>query len=536
MATVDDSEAEQHPGLHGRLDPLLRERSNCGVGVLVDLAGRKSHALVADSLRLLENLDHRGARGAEENTGDGAGILLQVPHALFADEVDGLGDAGTYAVGQVFMPRAARAQTALRTCIERCAAAEGFEVIGWRNVPTGAAGLGPGALAQEPAVQQFFVTSQQPLTPAAFDVRVYVLRRVIEQAAVESGIEGREHFYVCTLDRRRIAYKGRLTNAQLRRFYPDLSDERVASSLALVHSRFSTNTLGAWPLAHPFRTIVHNGEINTLRGNLNWMQAREADLESAVFGDDIDKIRPVTSHRQSDTAVLDNVLELLVLGGRSFPHALRMLIPEAWEKNEALSDARRAWYDYHSTLVEPWDGPALVAFSDGESVGAILDRNGLRPCRYALTDERRLVMASESGALDIDPDRVVQMGRLEPGQMLVADTTTGQLQTDEDVFEGLVDEKYDAWLREARVRLEDLVDDATAEQAEPHDENLAPLQRTFGYTVEHLRRLLEPMAEDGKDPVGAMGDDTPLAVLSNRNQTLFSYFKQLFAQVSNPPL
>ncbi len=537
---VDDcegTEGMQHAGMADRLDGPLRERANCGVGVLMDLSGTRSHALIDDALQLLENLDHRGARGAEENTGDGAGILIQKPHAFFAKEISGLGGYDEYGVGQCFLPQDPDAQQALRRCIEQCAADEEFDVIAWRNVPTGDADLGPGAQAQEPSVQQCFVAPRTALTPSELDARLYVLRRVIEKAAQQVDVVGRERFYVCSLDRRKMVYKGRLTNGQLRRYYPDLSDSRVASSLALVHSRFSTNTLGDWPLAHPYRNIIHNGEINTLRGNLNWMRAREADLESDVFGEDLDKLRPITSEGQSDTAVLDNVLELLVQSGRSLPHALRMLVPEAWEKNETLSPERRAWYDYHSTLVEPWDGPALVAFTDGESVGAILDRNGLRPCRYCVTDDQRLIMASEAGALEVDPSRVVKKDRLQPGQMFLADATTGRIRTDEEVFEDLVDDRYATWLREQRVHLSDLmVEDAppTSNGTPPPDPT--PLQRTFGYTIEHLRRLLEPMAEDAKDPVGAMGDDTPSAVLSNRNQTLFGYFKQLFAQVSNPPL
>ena len=527
----------QQAGLADRLDVSLRERANCGVGVLMDLSGTRSHALVDDALQLLENLDHRGARGAEENTGDGAGILIQKPHAFFSDDIDGLGGYDDYGVGQCFLPQDAEAQAALKACVARCAADEGFDVIAWRTVPTDNAGLGPGALDQEPSVQQCFLAPRAALPPSELDTRLYVLRRVIEKAAQQVEAAGRETFYVCSLDRQKIVYKGRLTNEQLRRYYADLSDERVTSSLALVHSRFSTNTLGDWPLAHPYRNIVHNGEINTLRGNLNWMRAREADLASDVFGEDLDKLRPITSEGQSDTAVLDNVLELLVQSGRSLPHALRMLVPEAWQKNDALSPERRAWYDYHSTLVEPWDGPALVAFTDGESVGAILDRNGLRPCRYCVTEDDRLIMASEAGALDVDPSRIVLKDRLQPGQMFLADATTGRIRTDEEVFEDLVDDRYAMWLREERVALRDLVVDAAPPTTNGTPApDAASLQRTFGYTIEHLRRLLEPMAEDAKDPVGAMGDDTPSAVLSNRNQTLFSYFKQLFAQVSNPPL
>ncbi len=538
MTSYDEENPSVQPvGLVQRLDTTLRERANCGVGVLMDLTGMRTHALVDDALRLLENLDHRGARGAEENTGDGAGILLQVPHAFFAAEVGGLNAVDQYGVGQCFMPLDATAQASIRARIAQCAADEGFDIIAWRTVPTCNDGLGPGALDQEPAVLQCFVAPTGSCSPHELDRRLYVLRRVIEQAVQQTDIADREHFYVCSLDRRKIVYKGRLTNEQLRSYYPDLSDERITSSLALVHSRFSTNTLGAWPLAHPYRTIVHNGEINTLRGNINGMRAREADLASAVFGDDIDKLRPITADGQSDTAVLDNVLELLVQSGRSLPHALRMLVPEAWEKNDALSPARRAWYDYHSTLVEPWDGPALIAFTDGESVGAVLDRNGLRPCRYCVTDDQRLVMASEAGALDIDPSRIVTTDRLKPGQMFVADAKTGQIRTDEEVFDDLVDDCYATWLHEQRVELSDVVESAPSAVSNNRiTDNLTPLQRTFGYTIEHLRRLIEPMAEDGKDPVGAMGDDTPIAVLSNRNQTLFGYFRQLFAQVSNPPL
>ncbi len=536
MESYDD-DAGDLPGLARRLDAPLKERSNCGVGVLVNLTGVRSHALIRDALQLLENLDHRGARGAEENTGDGAGILLQVPHALFADEVDGLGAHEAYGVGQCFMPSDATGRSRLHAHIAQCAADEGFDVVAWRTVPTRNDRLGPGALAQEPVVQQCFVVPADPCPPLEMDRRLYVLRRVIEQAVQQSDIVGRERFYICSLDRRKIVYKGRLTNEQLRWYYPDLSDERTASCLALVHSRFSTNTLGAWPLAHPYRNIVHNGEINTLRGNLNGMRAREADLASEAFGDDIDKLRPITVEGQSDTAVLDNVLELLVQSGRSLPHALRMLVPEAWEKDDTLRPARRAWYDYHSTLVEPWDGPALIAFTDGESVGAILDRNGLRPCRYCVTEDRRLIMASEAGALDIDPSRIVRMDRLEPGQMFVAEAATGQIRTEEEVFDDLVDDRYARWLDEQRVDIAELMENTASDAAnELTAGDLAPLHRTFGYTIEHLRRILEPMAEEGKDPVGAMGDDTPAAVLSNRNKTLFSYFKQLFAQVSNPPL
>jgi glutamate synthase (NADPH/NADH) large chain len=512
----------------------IRDRSNCGVGVLMDLSGERSHDLVEDGFELLENLDHRGARGAEENTGDGAGMLIQKPHELFADEVPDLGPPDTYGVGQVFLPQDAEKRTSLRTLVGDVATAEGFDVVGWRNVPTDDTGLGRTALDAEPAVEQFFVRPTTALDPDELDTALYVLRRAIENAVAERAPDGSDRFYVCSLDRRKVVYKGLLTNAQLRTYYPDLSDERATSSLVFVHARFSTNTLGAWELAHPYRNIVHNGEVNTLQGNLNWMAAREADLESPVFGDDVETLTPVTHADQSDTAVVDNVLELLVEGGRSLPHALRMLVPEAWEKDDRLDDARREWYRYHSTINEPWDGPLLVAFTDGESVGAILDRNGLRPCRYYVTEDDRLVMASETGVLDTPPADIVRKGRLQPGQLFYADPEDGVV-ADEEIFDRLTDDRYGDWLDEWEVDLDDVV--AESDPTLPSiGDDVTPYQRTFGYTLERLRRLVKPMAEDGKDPVGAMGDDTPPSVLSNRNKTLFTYFKQLFAQVSNPPI
>ncbi|WP_135661963.1 glutamate synthase large subunit [Halorhabdus rudnickae] len=511
------------------------QKSNCGVGVLLNLDGEKEHGIVSEGLSLLENLDHRGARGAEENTGDGAGILIQKPHAFFSEEVDALAgyDFDDYGVGQVFFPREESAAK-LREIIESVADEEGFDVLTWRDVPTDNEGLGATALEGEPDVTQFFVEPRDDLDPAELDTALYVLRNVIESRVDEQQPPGHERFYVCSLDRRKLVYKGLLTNAQVRTYYEDLSDERVETSLVFVHSRFSTNTLGAWDLAHPYRNIIHNGEINTLRGNLNWMHAREADLASPVFGEDIEKLKPITEEGQSDTAVVDNVLELLVEGGRSLPHALRMLVPEAWEESDYLDQDRKNFYQYHSTINEPWDGPALVAFTDGFSVGAILDRNGLRPCRYLVTDEDRLVMSSETGAIEVDPSRVKRKDRLEPGQMFYADAEDG-IVPDDDIFDRLTDEKYGEWLEENRVTLAD-VEGGTATAPTYVEDDITKYQRAFGYTLDHVERLIEPMAEDGKDPIGAMGNDTPLSVLSSRNKTLFTYFKQLFAQVSNPPI
>jgi len=512
------------------------ERSNCGVGVLVDLHGRKSHQMVGDGFTILKNLDHRGARGAEEKTGDGAGILLQKPHKFFSSQIEGLGDFNSYGVGMVFLPKSPHENSELRLIIEACIRDEEFELISWRQVPTENTGLGKTALESEPEIVQFFVRPSKELPPGELDTRLYVLRRVIENTAVDRKVQHDGQFYICSLDRRKIVYKGLLTCDQLPKYYPDLSDERVETSLVLVHSRFSTNTLGSWKLAHPYRTILHNGEINTVRGNINWMRAREHALKSDVFGGDVDKITPVTSDKQSDTAVLDNVLELLVESGRILPHALRLLVPEAWSKDPLMDQERKDWYDYHSTMMEPWDGPALVAFTDGDVVGSILDRNGLRPARYYITADDQLIMASEAGVLDTPPDEVAETGRLKPGQMLLVDPEKGGIVPDAEVFEALTDPKYRDWLDTNRVKLADLTKENMQADNGFDYNRLVEYQRVFGYTVEDLHRFIIPMSEDGKDPVGAMGNDTPLSVLSNRNKTIFSYFKQRFAQVSNPPI
>lgn len=515
-----------------------REHSNCGVGVLMDLTGKKTHRTVRDALTILQNLDHRGARGAEENTGDGAGILLQKPHEFFQEVVPGLPDFDDYGVAMIFFPRKREQSESMVEILDEVIEAEGFTRIAWRKVPTKSAGLGRTALDTEPSVRQLFLKPRVEMSPETLDVRFYLLMRVMEKAIYRRKLSGKRQFYICSIDRRKIVYKGLLTNAQVAQYYPDLQDERVKSSLALVHSRFSTNTLGSWPLAHPYRNIVHNGEINTYRGNFLWMRAREADLQHPFFGDRIDDIKPVSREGMSDTALLDNVLELIVESGRSLAHALRMVIPEAWNKDPLIDQQKRDWYDYHSTLVEPWDGPALVAFTDGYNIGAALDRNGFRPCRYAITRDQRLIMASEMGVLPLDPAEVVKKGRLKPGQMFYADGRQGKVFTDAEIFAQLTDQQYGQWLRDNRVRLAEWCQSDAARRAAPKPgiEDPTIWQASFGYTLEFINRLILPMAEDGKDPVGAMGDDTPAAVLSNRTKTLFHYFKQHFAQVSNPPI
>ncbi len=523
---------DTHAESRGLADPD-DERANCGVGSVIDLDGGRAHAIVEEGLELLENLEHRGTTGAEEGTGDGAGIMIQRPDEFFEAVVDA-DLPETYAAGTVFMPQDDAAREGLSHIMETEFEAYGLEVVHWRDVPTDNAGLGATALESEPDVWQTFVVPAESMDEEEFDRRLYVARRATENRIGEMESAGAQRFYVCSLDRKTLVYKGLLKAEQLPSYYPDLTDERVKSTFTLVHARFSTNTLGAWHLAHPYRKMIHNGEINTIRGNINWMRARETDLEHPDFGDDIDTIRPVTKADQSDTASVDNAVELLTTAGRDLPHVLRMLIPEAFEQDEQMDEDRKDWYDYHASMMEPWDGPALVAATDGEKVAAVLDRNGLRPCRYDVTEDDKVIMASEVGALDTDPSRIRERGRLQPGQLFVADPEEGRVVPDDEVFDDLTDERYGEWVEEEQRHLDEYAD---ADYA-PRDDvaSLRAQQAAFGYTKDQLNHMLEPMAKQGKDPVGSMGDDTPLSVLSDFNRPLFTYFKQLFAQVSNPPI
>jgi glutamate synthase (NADPH/NADH) large chain len=525
----------REPSAVGLYDPAAT-RASCGVGAAVNLDGTATHALIETACTMLRNLDHRGARGAEEGTGDGAGILLQKPHAFFAARIEGLPGPDEYGVGQVFLPQQTAAQDRLCRLIESAAGERGLAVLAWRRVPTGEVDLGRTARASEPAVFQFFVAATDPLPPASLDAQLYLLRRLIERRAEAAGFP-RERCYVCSLDRRRVVYKGLLTCGQLQPYFPDLSEPDLASALALVHSRFSTNTLGAWHLAHPYRCLVHNGEVNTLRGNQNWMRTREADLASPHFGDDIALLQPVTAPDVSDSSALDNVLELLIESGRPLPHALRMMIPEAWSKDRRMAPERRAFYDYHSAIMEPWDGPALVVASDGERVAAVLDRNGLRPCRIWITRDGRLILGSETGLVDLPAGEIAHKGRLRPGQLLLADTREGRIVPEDEVFTALTAPPYADWLAANRVRLDDCpAPPGPVSQAPDTGAGLTGLQRAFGYTEESLRRVIEPMAANAKDAIGAMGNDAPPAALSGLHRPLFDYFTQLFAQVSNPPI
>jgi glutamate synthase (NADPH/NADH) large chain len=508
------------------------EHDACGVAMVADLAGRRDHAIVRKALTALLRMEHRGARGAEVNTGDGAGILLQVPDEFLRAVVDfELPPAGAYAVGTAFLPANAEKADAAVLEIERLAAEENLRVLGWRDLPVkpDAADIGPSARAAMPSFRQLFVAGVEdpPDAPTgiALERRSFCLRK---RASHETGT------YFPSLSPRTIVYKGMLTEPQVETFYPDLSDERVTSALAVVHSRFSTNTFPAWPLAHPYRYVAHNGEINTLRGNRNWMAAREALLKSDLIPGDLERLSPIVTPDASDSATFDEVLELLHLGGRSLPHAVLMMIPEAWENHDEMDPARRAFYEFHSTLMEPWDGPALVVFTDGTQIGAVLDRNGLRPARYWITEDGTVVLASEVGVLDVEPSAVVRKGRLEPGRMFLVDTEAGRIVDDAEIKGSLsAEHPYADWLHAGVIPLEELV---PREREVPTHTALTLRQLSFGYTEEELNVLLKPMASAGAEPIGSMGNDAPLAPFSERPRQLYDYFTQLFAQVTNPPL
>ena len=524
----------------GLYDPHF-EHDACGVGLVANIKGAKSHDILKQGLEVLSNLEHRGAKGADPETGDGAGVLIQMPHDFFSKEMERLGiepqQPGHYAVGMVFMPHDKDKQRELEGIVRAFVEQEGQTLLGWRDVPVSPDEIGTLAAAVMPAIRQFFVgRSADVQSELDFELKLYVIRRQLEDAVAKSGVDERNDFYVPSLSANKIVYKGLIHATQLQHFYLDLADEDVVTSFALVHSRFSTNTLGTWRLAHPYRMVIHNGEINTLRGNINWMAAREGMFESDALGDDVKKLLPIiTDGVQSDTASFDNALELLLATGRSLPHAMMMMIPEAWGDHLPMDQAKKDFYEYHSCLMEPWDGPALIIASDGTKVCAVLDRNGLRPCRYLVTTDDLLVMASETGVLDVPPEKVLFKDRIHPGRMFMLDTEEGRLVDDAELKSDLAAQQpYGEWLRENRVSLDDLPD----VPAQPTFTNggLIARQVAFGYSLEDLRMIMEPMAETGTEPVGSMGNDTPLAVLSDQSPLLFNYFKQLFAQVSNPPL
>ncbi|WP_042165852.1 glutamate synthase large subunit [Paenibacillus gorillae] len=527
------------PPKQGLYDPRF-EKDACGMGFVANIKGKKSHTVIRQALTLLENMEHRGGQGSEPNTGDGAGILLQIPHDFFARELKKqeiqLPQEGEYAVGMLFMPQDEQIRSAFERDLENIIKEEGQSLVGWRTVPTDDGKLGESALSVKPYVRQVFIGKNESLKDVlAFERKLYVIRKRAELAIRYSGKEGGEMFYFPSLSSKKIVYKGMLTTEQVRSFYQELNDESVVSAMALVHSRFSTNTFPSWERAHPFHYLIHNGEINTLRGNVNWMHARQTLFETELFGEDMDKVKPVINPDGSDTAMFDNSLEFLFLSGRSLPHVAMMMVPEPWSNDEGMDDDKKAFYEYHSTLMEPWDGPAAMAITDGSKICAYLDRNGLRPARYYVTKDDHIILGSEAGTVEIPPENILYKDRLRPGKMLLIDTEEGRIIPDEEVKAKVAFEQpYREWLDEHLVGLEDLPD--APELPELDHETVQQRQQAFGYTFEDLRKVLEPMASSGQEPISSMGYDAPLAILSERPQRLYNYFKQLFAQVTNPPI
>jgi len=530
---------QQPPEAQGLYDPR-NEHDACGVGFIVNIKGDRSHRLVQDAVEILVNLQHRGACGCEDNTGDGAGILLQVPHKFLNKACRQAGiklpeQNSDWGVGMVFLPSDPAERRFCEEAFERVVAEEGQIFLGWRDVPCDNSLLGATALKVEPAIRQAFIgRGTATADAAALEWKLYVIRKRMERLVAESELAQKKFFYVPSLSNRTMVYKGLLLATQISTFYCDLADPDMESAIAMVHQRYSTNTFPTWDLAHPFRYVAHNGEINTLRGNRNWMRARQTMFKHPVFGADIPKLFPIIPQGLSDSAAFDCALELLHATGRSLPHAIMMMIPAAWDGHESMPDDEKAFYEYHSCLMEPWDGPASIGFTDGTVMGAVLDRNGLRPSRYTVTKDGFVVMASETGVLEIDPANVLYKGRLQPGKMFLVDTAQQRIIADEEIKAGFARRQpYRKWLNEQQVRLEDLPHKAGIE---PDFDTLLIRQQVFGYTIEDLRIIMGPMAANGEEALGSMGNDTPLAVLSNKPQLLYNYFKQLFAQVTNPPL
>ena len=536
---VPRMDSHGRPPRQGLYDPR-NEHDACGVGFVAHIKGKKSHDIVEKGLTILNNLRHRGATGADPLHGDGAGLLVQIPDAFFREEMGKrnvkLPKAGAYGVGMVFLPRNPAALAACTREIERAIANEGQTLLGWRDVPVDDSSLGETARRTMPVIRQVFVgAGRGSLDRDAFERKLYIVRKASGHAVRALGLANAGEFYVPSFSHRTIVYKGMLLAEQIGPFYKDLSDKRFTSALCLAHQRFSTNTFPSWDLAHPFRFIAHNGEINTLRGNLNWIKSRQATIHSKLLGEDLDKIWPLIYDGQSDSASFDNALELLVMGGYPIAHAMMLMIPEAWAGNPLMDAKRRAFYEYHAALMEPWDGPAAVAFTDGKFIGATLDRNGLRPARYFITDDDLIVMSSEMGVLDIPQEKIVRKWRLQPGKMLLVDIEHGRIVSDDELKRDLAAQRpYQDWLDRTQIRLEDIP--TPWEIPTPDTDKLLHRQQAFGYTQEDLKMLMTPMALAGEEPIGSMGDDAPLAVLSNRAKPLYAYFRQLFAQVTNPPI
>lgn len=525
----------------GLYDPSF-EHDACGIGFVANIKGNKSHQHIADALTVLENMEHRGACGCEVNTGDGAGIMLQIPHEFFFDECLKLGvhlpAYGKYGVGVVFFPKEIRLREECRDIFNRAAEKLGLDILAYRKVPVNKEDIGPTALSVEPCMEHVFVACPDHITnPDEFERKLFVLRNYASHTISNSVKKDEIGFYLASLSYKTLIYKGQLTSMQVRKYFPDLSDKRVVSAFGLVHSRFATNTFPSWKLAQPFRYIAHNGEINTLQGNLNWLRTSEKGFTSPYFSkEEMEMLLPIVTAGQSDSACLDNMIELLTLTGRSLPHVMMMLIPEAWDGNDQMDPVKKAFYEFHACMMEPWDGPASISFTDGKMIGATLDRNGLRPSRYAVTHDDRVIMASETGVLPIDPSLIKEKGRLQPGKMFVVDMEQGRIISDDELKAGICSQKpYAEWLNKYKIRLEELPEPRVMFTHLEHDQ-VFKYQKVFGYSTEDLDTIIAPMAIDGKEPIGSMGTDIPLAILSEQPQHLSSYFKQLFAQVTNPPI
>src|SRR6201986_5110035 len=543
-ATADSKPADRElhtwrPSAEGLYDPSL-EKDACGVGFIANIKGKKSHQIVSDALQILCNLEHRGAVGADPRFGDGAGILVQIPHAFFKRKAAEIGfqlpEPGQYAIGALFMPKEPNWRRVIQSIIAEQIKAEGMMLLGWRDVPSDNTSLGHTVIPTEPYHMQVFIDRNGAAkSDEEFERKLYILRKSISQAIYQRRDRGLAGYYPVSMSCRTVIYKGMFLADQLGKYYADLHEADFESALALVHQRFSTNTFPTWSLAHPYRMIAHNGEINTLRGNVNWMAARQASVHSELYGKDISRLWPISYEGQSDTACFDNALEFLVQGGYSLPHAVMMMIPEAWAGNPLMDEQRRAFYEYHAELMEPWDGPAAIAFTDGRQIGATLDRNGLRPARYLVTSDDRIVMASEMGVLTIPEQDIVTKWRLQPGKMLLVDLEQGRLIPDDEIKAQLAkSHPYRDWLDPTQIVREELPEAPT--KGMPSNLPLLDRQQAFGYSQEDINILMAPMASTGEEANGSMGNDTPISALSDRPKQLFTYFKQNFAQVTNPPI
>lgn len=528
-------------GNNGLYNPAF-EHDACGIGFVASIKGNKSHQHIDDALTVLENMEHRGACGCENNTGDGAGIMIQTPHEFFFEECLKLGvhlpSYGKYAVGVIFFPKEIKLREECRDIFNRSAEKLGLEILTYRKVPVNPDGIGPTALSVEPEMEQVFIASPDHITnPDEFERKLFVLRNYATHIINDTVKKDAIGFYIASLSYKTVVYKGQLTSGQVRGYFPDLSNKRVVSAFGLVHSRFATNTFPSWKLAQPFRYIAHNGEINTLQGNLNWLKSSEHGFTSPFFSkEEMEMLLPIVTGGQSDSACLDNMIELLAMTGRSLPHVMMMLIPEAWDGNDHMDPVKKAFYEYHASIMEPWDGPASISFTDGKIIGATLDRNGLRPSRYCITTDDRVIMASETGVVWVDPKTIIKKGRLHPGKMFVVDMEQGRIISDEELKETICSQKpYADWLNQNKIRLEELPEPRVT-FTHLSDDTVLKYQKAFGYSSEDIETIIKPMALDGKEPIGSMGTDTPLAVLSDQPQHLSSYFKQLFAQVTNPPI